>query len=86
MIQVSQMIATNGLPKDKQDLLNYPGVGIKIANLYMKVAENVIDGIGVDVHVHRIVNRLGWIRTNSPEQTEEMLQSLFPKSFWKGLN
>ena len=49
--------------------MEYPGVGIKIAMLYMKIAEGKINGIGVDTHVHRIANRLGWAKSSSPEET-----------------
>ena len=47
--------------------MKYPGVGMKIATLYMRNAEKVIEGIGVDTHVHRIANRLGWAKnTKNP--------------------
>lgn len=62
----------------------YPGVGIKIAMIYMKVAEGKEDlGIGVDTHVHRIANRLGWTKSDSPEETELQLQEAFPVQYWK---
>ena len=40
--------------------MDYPGVGVKIATLYFNHAENMNQGVGVDTHVHRISNRLGW--------------------------
>jgi endonuclease III len=49
--------------------MKLPGVGTKIAMIYLRVAENKIDGIGVDTHVHRITNKLGWVKTNTPNET-----------------
>jgi len=67
------------VPDDKETLLALPGVGIKTANLVLA------DGFGqdeicVDTHVHRICNRLGWIRTETPEQSEKILKVLLPSS------
>lgn len=47
--------------------MKYPGVGVKISMIYLRVAEGQDDGIGVDTHVHRIANRLGWINTKKPD-------------------
>lgn len=48
-------------------MLKYPGVGVKIAMIYLKVAEGKEgEGIGVDTHVHRISNRLGWVKSDNP--------------------
>ena len=41
----------------------YPGVGVKITTIYMNVVEGKEEGIGVDTHVHRISNKLGWVKT-----------------------
>jgi endonuclease-3 len=49
--------------------MDYPGVGVKIAVIYMNVVENQQEGIGVDTHVHRISNRLGWVKTEDPNST-----------------
>ena len=46
-----------------EGLMDYPGVGIKIAAIYMNVMEGKQQGIGVDTHVHRIANKLGWVKT-----------------------
>lgn len=55
--------------------------------IYLKVAEGKEEeGIGVDTHVHRIANRLGWVQTLSPEETEERLQAVFPVKYWKDIN
>ena len=69
------------------DLIAYPGVGIKIAMLYLKIAEGKCEeGIGVDTHVHRVSNRLGWVKSTTPEETEKQLREVFPKNIWKDIN
>lgn len=66
--------------------MEYPGVGVKIAMIYMNVVEGKQEGIGVDTHVHRISNRIGWVKTEDPNSTEKSLQSVFPKNLWKEMN
>ena len=73
------------VPDDKAKLLALPNVGIKTANLVLA------DGFGhfeicVDTHVHRISNRLGWIRTATPEESEKVLKSLLPESVIREVN
>lgn len=55
------------------------GVGPKMAHLVMKSAWGEVSGIGVDTHVHRICNRLGWVKTKQPEETRVALEALLPK-------
>ena len=57
------------------------GVGPKMAYLVMKSAWNAIEGIGVDTHVHRISNRLGWVKktTKQPEDTRRALEDWLPR-------
>jgi endonuclease-3 len=57
-----------------------------MATLAMVHAWHEDVGIGVDVHVHRIANRLGWCATTQPEKTEAALQAVFPKELWEPLN
>ncbi|MBU1998368.1 MAG: hypothetical protein KKE64_02615 [Candidatus Omnitrophica bacterium] len=59
--------------------------GRKTANLVLGLGFK-IPSICVDTHVHRISNRLGWIRTRTPEQSEESLKIFFPKLYWIELN
>lgn len=75
----------NKIPVTLNDLLSLPGVGRKTANLYLAVALEK-DAICVDTHVHRISNRLGWIKTKSPLETEKALQKILPKKYWKKIN
>ena len=56
-----------------EELLTLPGVGRKTANLVLILAHRSRDNICVDTHVHRISNRLGWVRTRTPEETEQAL-------------
>lgn len=73
------------VPSDRQQLLQFKGVGRKTANLVLGLGYG-IPAICVDTHVHRIPNRLGWVRTTTPEQTETALEKLIPKRSWIRLN
>lgn len=74
-----------GVPSDLGALLALPGVGRKTANLVLGLGFG-IPAICVDTHVHRIANRLGWIATKSPEETEFELMDGVPKELWIPLN
>lgn len=74
------------IPKDINDLMKLPGVGPKMAYLTMQVAWNEIIGIGVDTHVHRISNRIGWVKTRTPEESRLELEDWLPKSHWAKIN
>ncbi|KAF5349592.1 hypothetical protein D9756_008927 [Leucocoprinus leucothites] len=76
------------LPKTVDELCSLPGVGPKMAFLALQSAWNLNHGIGVDVHVHRITNRLGWHQkpTKNPEETRLNLQSWLPSEFHKEIN
>ncbi|MCR4676596.1 MAG: endonuclease III [Sphaerochaetaceae bacterium] len=73
------------VPDTVEELLSLPGVGIKTANLTLNLGF-AIDAICVDCHVHQISNRLGWIKTKTPEESEKVLQTVMPKRFWIPLN
>ncbi|GHT80462.1 endonuclease III [Spirochaetia bacterium] len=76
------------VPPDMDTLLALPGVGRKTANLVLTEAFD-IDAICVDIHVHRISNRTGWLGpagTRDPEQTEMTLREILPKKYWKRIN
>ncbi len=61
------------MPATLEELVTLPGVGRKTANLVMILAFKSDENICVDIHVHRISNRLGWVRTRTPEETEQAL-------------
>jgi endonuclease-3 len=73
------------VPDDMEKLLALPGVGRKTANLVLIEAFDK-PGICVDIHVHRISNRCGWVRTKTPEETEMILREILPSKYWKGIN
>jgi endonuclease-3 len=73
------------VPADMDALLSLPGVGRKTANLVLTEAFDMY-GICVDIHVHRICNRAGWVSTQTPEKTEIALREKLPKKYWKTIN
>lgn len=76
----------NGIiPDEIDELLKLPGVGRKTANLVVILGYNK-PGICVDTHVHRISNRIGWVKTKKPEDTEFRLRELLPHEYWRSIN
>lgn len=73
------------LPCDRDTLLSLPGVGPKCANLALGVACGQPQ-ISVDVHVHRVTNRWGYVATRTPEQTMEALKTVLPRRYWVEIN
>ena len=73
------------VPNEIEDLIKFNGVGRKTANLVLAKGFNK-PAICVDVHVHRIFNRLGYIKTNTPEETEFALRKKLPKKHWIDIN
>jgi endonuclease-3 len=73
------------VPDTMEELLALPGVGRKTANLVLSEAFDQ-DAICVDVHVHRISNRIGWIETKTPEESEMALRKDLPVKHWKTIN
>ena len=73
------------LPCDLVKLLDFKGVGIKCANLVLGIACGQPQ-IGVDIHVHRISNRWGYVATTVPEKTVVALEKVLPKRYWVEIN
>jgi endonuclease-3 len=73
------------LPCDPDLLLSFPGVGPKCANLVLGIACGQAR-IGVDVHVHRVTNRWGYVQTKTPEKTMAALQEQLPGDYWVEIN
>jgi len=73
------------VPDNIDELIKLPNVGRKVANLVLSVSYGK-DTICVDTHVHRISNRLGLVKTKTPEETEFRLMEIIPKKYWKDLN
>ena len=74
------------VPSTLDELVSLPGVGRKTANLVMILAFKSRQNICVDTHVHRISNRLGWVRTTMPEETEQALYRATERRWWPLIN
>ncbi len=73
------------IPDNFEDLMKLAGVGRKVAGCVLVYAFGK-EAIPVDTHVHRLSNRLGWVKTKTPEKTEKALEKLFPKRYWMLIN
>jgi endonuclease-3 len=74
------------VPSTMEELLTLPGVGRKTANLVLILAHRSQSNICVDTHVHRISNRMGWVETRTPEQTERALYKVAARRWWPLVN
>src|SRR5471030_1594853 len=74
------------VPRTMAELLVLPGVGRKTANLVLILAFKSLENICVDTHVHRISNRLGWVATKTPEETEQALYASTAERWWPYIN
>jgi len=73
------------VPASMDNLLALPGVGRKTANLVLTEAFD-LDGLCVDIHVHRISNRCGWVSAKNPDETEMILRKILPLKYRKRIN
>ncbi|HOB15853.1 MAG TPA: endonuclease III [Defluviitoga sp.] len=88
IIEISKILVDqyNGeVPDTLEELLKLPGVGRKTANIVLYVGFGK-KALAVDTHVHRISNRLGWVNTKTPEETEDELKKIIPPELWGPLN
>src|SRR5215813_4957307 len=74
------------VPGSMEELLTLPGVGRKTANLLLILSFKSLKNICVDTHVHRISNRLGWVRTRTPDETEQALYKATSPRWWPFIN
>ena len=74
------------VPVTMEELLTLPGVGRKTANLVLILAHRSVENICVDTHVHRISNRLGWVCTRTPDETEQALYAAADRRWWPVIN
>lgn len=83
-----QLVKVHGgrVPSTLDALVTLPGVGRKTASLVMILAFRSRQHICVDTHVHRIANRLGWVRTRTPEETEHALYAVTDARWWASIN
>ena len=82
------IVARHGgrVPGTMEELLTLPGVGRKTANLVLILSFKSLKNICVDTHVHRISNRLGWVATRTPEETEQALYKATHRRWWPYIN
>lgn len=73
------------VPSTKEELLSIKGIGPKTANIVLNFAFDQLV-LPIDTHCHRIPNRLGWVKTKTPEKTEIELEKILPKKYWKEFN
>lgn len=88
IIEVARLLLERSggrVPATMGELLELPSVGRKTANCVLVYGFGVA-AIPVDTHVHRIANRLGWVRTRTPEETEEALRTAIPERHWTEVN
>lgn len=88
IIELSKILVEkydSNVPDTIEELIKFRGVGRKTANLVLARGFNK-PAICVDVHVHRIFNRLGYIKTKTPEETEFALRKKLPRKFWIEIN
>ena len=74
------------VPDEEEELLKLPGIGRKCMGIVMCYGFFKSGYLPIDTHCHRIPNRLGWIKTRSPEQTEMELKKILPQKYWKDFN
>jgi len=80
IVATAKMLAGKRIPDSVNELLKLPGVGRKVANVYLAEAHRA-DAIGVDTHVKRISFKLGWTKNKNPDKIEKDLEKLFPKKY-----
>lgn len=77
----------NGEVPDKmEELMKLPGIGRKCAGITLVYGHNKVESIPTDTHVNRLSYRLGWVKTKTPEKTEQELMKIIPKRYWHDLN
>ena len=89
LIEISKVLIekyNSEVPNDENKLLELKGVGRKTMNIVMTYGFKSNNHIAVDSHVHQISNRLGWVKTNKPEETEKRLLKIIPKEYFYDLN
>jgi len=83
--KTARVLSGKKIPSDIEKLLELPGVGRKVANVYLAVAENK-NVIGVDTHVARLSRKLWWTKNTNPHKVEKDLEKLFLKRYYRDIN
>jgi endonuclease-3 len=87
--EISKTLVNNyngKVPDDFDELLKIKGIGRKTANIVMLYGHKKQGFLPIDTHCHRIPNRLGWIKTKTPEETELALKKILPTKYWNDFN
>ena len=74
------------VPDTMEKLMELPGIGRKCSGIVMCYGFNKNVSIPTDTHVHKLTNRLGWVKTKTPEKTEQELMKIIPRKYWHDLN
>ncbi|MBD3312314.1 endonuclease III [archaeon] len=82
---LKELSSLKRVPDTLKELVKLPGVGRKTANIVLNVAFGK-PSIAVDTHVHRVMNRLGYVKTKKPKETEKELREKLPKKWWSKVN
>ncbi|SCM23212.1 endonuclease III homologue, putative [Plasmodium chabaudi adami] len=89
IIQICKILKekyNSDIPHSYEELMKLPGIGEKVSQLILQTALNKHEGIAVDIHVHRISNRLNWVYTKNESDTQIKLKSFVDKELWSELN
>ena len=81
----ASIISTKGIPTKLDELMELPGVGRKVGNVYLAEAHKAA-AIGVDTHLSRLSQKLGWTKNKDRHKIENDLKRLFPKKYWRSIN
>ena len=73
-------------PETYKEVIKFPGIGSKMAYLYLQRYCDKIEGIAMNTHIHRVCNRIGWVDNKNEEQTRKSLQSWLPQESWEDAN
>jgi len=84
-IKETAKLISKGIPKTREELMELPGVGRKVANVYLAESQGA-PTIGIDTHLFRISQKLGWTKNHTQEKIEKDLERLFPKKYWNSIN
>jgi endonuclease III len=87
--QIAQRCVTEfagELPADREVLLSFSGVGPKCANLALGIGAGKLFGVPVDIHVHRVTNRWGYVSAPTPQRTMLQLEEKLPRKYWLEIN
>ncbi|KAK6588189.1 endonuclease III [Cryptosporidium xiaoi] len=87
--EISKILVENysgRVPDKYEQLVKLPGIGPKMANLILQTGFGIVVGISVDTHMHRIFNRIGWVKTTTPLETGKEMEKRLQRKYWNEIN